>query len=381
MYATLSDLIFDLFGIYIPLPIQTFGFFVAIAFLAAAWVMTQELKRKEAEGLMKVQLRKVIVGEPVKWSDLVLNGLIAALIGFKLVEGFLNYSDLASNPQEFLLSTRGSWWGAILFAVGSAYMRYREVEKERLDKPIEKMVEFHPYELVPNITTIAALTGILGAKIFHNLEYPEEFLRDPVEAMLSFSGLTIYGGLIVASISLYFYAKKHNIRFMDLADANATGLLLGYGIGRLGCHFSGDGDWGIENLAPKPSFLPDWLWAYSYPNNVINEGIPIEGCQGAHCFMLENPVYPTSVYEALACFLFFGILYGFRKKFTIPGTLFAAYLIVNGIERFTIEKIRVNSTYNIMGFEPTQAEIISVLFVLTGIGWWMYCRKKFAKKI
>jgi len=380
MYATLSDLIFDLFGIYIPLPIQTFGFFVAIAFLAAAWVMTQELKRKEAEGLMKVQLRKVIVGEPVKWSDLVLNGLIAALIGFKLVEGILNYSDLANNPQEFLLSTRGSWWGAILFAVGSAYMRYREVEKERLDKPIEKTVEFHPYELVPNITTIAALTGILGAKIFHNLEYPEEFLRDPVEAMLSFSGLTIYGGLIVASISLYFYAKKNNIRFMDLADANATGLLLGYGIGRLGCHFSGDGDWGIENLAPKPSFLPDWLWAYSYPNNVINEGIPIEGCQGAHCFMLENPVYPTSVYEALACFLFFGILYGFRKKFTIPGTLFAAYLIVNGIERFTIEKIRVNSTYNIMGFEPTQAEIISVLFVLTGIGWWMYCRKNFAKK-
>lgn len=381
MYATLSDLIFDLFGIYIPLPIQTFGFFVAIAFLAAAWVMTQELKRKEAEGLMKVQLRKVIVGEPAKWSDLAINAFIAAIIGFKLVEGVLNYSDLASNPQEFLLSTRGSWWGAILFGIGSAYMRYREVEKEKLDKPIEKMVEFHPYELVPNITTIAALTGILGAKIFHNLEYPEEFLRDPVEAMLSFSGLTIYGGLIVASISLYFYAKKQNIRFMDLADANAAGLLLAYGIGRLGCHFSGDGDWGIENLAPKPSFLPDWLWAYNYPNNVINEGIPIEGCQGPHCFMLENPVYPTSVYEALACFLFFGILYGFRKKFTIPGTLFAAYLIVNGIERFTIEKIRVNSTYNIMGFEPTQAEIISVLFVLTGIGWWMYCRKNFAKKV
>ena len=47
----------------------------------------------------------------------------------------------------------------------------------------------------------------------------------------------------------------------------------------MGCHLSGDGDWGIVNLNPKPELLnfllPDWMWSYNYPNNVINAGIPM----------------------------------------------------------------------------------------------------------
>jgi hypothetical protein len=47
MYATISDLLLDLFGIYIPLPIQTFGFFLGLSFLGAFWATQSELKRKE----------------------------------------------------------------------------------------------------------------------------------------------------------------------------------------------------------------------------------------------------------------------------------------------------------------------------------------------
>ena len=39
---------------------------------------------------------------------------------------------------------------------------------------------------------------------------------------------------------------------------------------------------------------------------------------------------------------------------------------MNGIERFFIEKIRVNTEYNILG-GITQAEIISFLLILSGI--------------
>ena len=66
--------------------------------------------------------------------------------------------------------------------------------------------------------------------------------------------------------------------FLRLADATAPGLLLAYGIGRIGCHVSGDGDWGIPNTLPKPGWLswaPDWIWAYAYPNNVNRVGIRI----------------------------------------------------------------------------------------------------------
>ena len=46
--------------------------------------------------------------------------------------------------------------------------------------------------------------------------------------------------------------------------------------------------------------------------------------------------------------------------------LFAIYLIMNGIERFFIEKIRVNTEYNIFG-GITQAEIISFCLIITGL--------------
>ncbi len=154
-------------------------------------------------------------------------------------------------------------------------------------------------------------------------------------------------------------------------DSSAPALMLAYGVGRLGCHFAGDGDWGIDNLDPKPdwlSFLPDWAWAYHYPHNVISAGIPIEGCDGPHCYMLENPVFPTPLYEAVICVGLFGVLWMIRNKVRFdPGIFFCIYLILNGMERFFIEKIRINSEYYIAGIKITQAEIISVMLALTGI--------------
>jgi prolipoprotein diacylglyceryltransferase len=91
---------------------------------------------------------------------------------------------------------------------------------------------------------------------------------------------------------------------------------------------------------------------------------------------LNPPVFPTPLYELIACTLLFFVLWHFRKKIRIPGRLFALYLIMNGTERFLIEKIRVNSTYSIMGFHPTQAELISTLLVAGGIFLWWWTGKK-----
>ena len=43
---------------------------------------------------------------------------------------------------------------------------------------------------------ISAISGIIGAKIFANLENWESFINDPIGQLFSFSGLTFYGGLI-----------------------------------------------------------------------------------------------------------------------------------------------------------------------------------------
>ena len=121
------------------------------------------------------------------------------------------------------------------------------------------------------------------------------------------------------------------------------------------------------NLNPKPfTWLPDWLWAYTYPNNVANEGNQIAGCVGKYCNELAQPVYPTPIYEVMLAFIIFLILWNIRKKINMPGMMFGIYLIFNGLERFFIELIRVNSKYTVAGIPFTQAELISSILFISG---------------
>jgi len=147
---------------------------------------------------------------------------------------------------------------------------------------------------------------------------------------------------------------------------------LAYAIGRIGCQVSGDGDWGIVNDLPKPSWIPQKLWAFDYPHNIINEGIPIPGCVEKHCYVLEQAVFPTPVYETMMGLFFFGLLIFLQRKLVTPGMIISLYLIFNGLERFFIEKIRVNTKFNLLGYDATQAEIVAVIFFLAGvIGLWL----------
>jgi prolipoprotein diacylglyceryltransferase len=124
------------------------------------------------------------------------------------------------------------------------------------------------------------------------------------------------------------------------------------------------------------SWIPTWMKAFNYPHNVINEGVSIKDCSGQYCRQLPIPVFPTPFYETLMCLILTGLLLVLRSRFTAPGAVFAVYLVFNGLERFFIEKIRVNTQYDIMGFHPTQAELISTLLVITGIVLFLYVNRR-----
>ena len=413
MYPNLYYAFKDIFGVewnWLRI-FNSFGFFVALAFIAAAVVLSRELKRKEREGLLHYKEETITVGRPATVGEIILNFILGFLLGYKIIGLFISDSPLAKDPQSFIFSREGSMPVGILLGVLFAGLKWWERKKQRLAKPEQRKIRIWPHDRVGDLVIFAAIFGFVGAKIFHNLENWDELIKHPVESLISFSGLTFYGGLICAGAAFIYYAKKHGIKVWHLADAVAPALMLAYAIGRIGCQVSGDGDWGILNSAyvtgtdgkavratPEtfqqelnahknfylhehydslsqvehrsvvaPSFLPKWMVAYSYPMNVIKEGELIPGCTEEHCYQLPIPVFPTPFYETVISFLLFLLLWFVRKRFRIPGQLFGFYLIVNGLERFFIEKIRINTQYHIFGIHPTQAELISTLLILAGV--------------
>jgi prolipoprotein diacylglyceryltransferase len=154
-----------------------------------------------------------------------------------------------------------------------------------------------------------------------------------------------------------------------LTDATLPGLMLAYGIGRIGCQVSGDGDWGIPNDAPKPEwlgFLPDWMWSYNYPTNVLGVDLKQDFAENGYV-SLTGYAWPTPFYETVMAFCIFAFLWSMRKRWKVPGQLAAWYLLLSGIERLLIEQIRVNNEYLIFGFGITQAEIISSILIVLGL--------------
>lgn len=380
MYPNLYFAFKDLFGIEIEKLrfVNSFGFFVAIAFILAAVVLVAELRRKSKQGLLQPTEMQIVVGQPATAGELILNFLLGFLLGYKILALFVMSSSATEDPQAFIFSSLGSWPTGIGLGLLFAGLKWWEKNKQKLAKPEKRTVRIWPHDRVGEITIIALVFGLLGAKLFDIFENWSAFLKQPSDFIFSPSGLTFYGGLICAALAIWWYAKRHKIGFWHLNDAAAPVLMLAYAVGRIGCQVAGDGDWGINNTSDKPfSWLPDWMWSYTYPHNVNEVGDPIAGCVGKYCNELPVGVYPTPFYETIACLIIFGILWSLRKKLKVPGTMFALYLMFNGVERFLVEKIRVNRTLDLFGFKPTQAEVISTLLFLTGLGLWIYLKKAY----
>ncbi len=372
MYPNLYYAFKDLFGIDLPFLrfINSFGFFVAISFLVAAWLLTLELRRKSKLGLLHPTEMEVVVGRPASIVDLFTNFLLGFLLGYKILALFFRGGD--EDPQAFIFSRAGSWPLGIGIGLLFAGLKWWEKRKQQLEKPETRRVRLWPEDRVGEITILALVFGLLGAKLFDIFENWTDFLAHPASYIFSPSGLTFYGGLICAAIAIIIYARKHKIPLVHLADAVAPPLMIAYAIGRIGCQVSGDGDWGIVNTAPNPyRWLPDWMWSYNFPHNVNEAGVRIPGCIGRFCTELPQPVYPTSFYETVMGFILFALLWSLRKRIRPFGALFALYLIVNGIERFLIETIRVNNRMNFFGLHPSQAQVIALGLVPIGIALWL----------
>ncbi len=207
--------------------------------------------------------------------------------------------------------------------------------------------------IVGDLALVAVVAGLVGARVFHILDYPGQFIDDPASMIFTRAGFSIFGGLCFGIGAGALFLKRHSIPIIPMLDAAAPSMMLGYAIGRLGCQIAGDGDWGIAaDLSLKPGWLPDWLWAQTYDGNIAGVVIPSPG------------VYPTPIYESTMALAIFGILWILRSRTNRAGYLFSMYLLLAGFERLLIEKIRLNVEHEVFGIGLTQAEAISLLVVV-----------------
>lgn len=211
------------------------------------------------------------------------------------------------------------------------------------------------------LIAVPCLAGIIGAKLYHVLEEPSFLFAHPSE-LISQYGFAWFGGLIAGVSAFVWVARRRKVPLLQVLDAGSAAAALGYGIGRIGCLLSGDGDYG------KPTSLP---WGMSFPHGLVPT---------------TQRVHPTPLYELIVACLIAWALWkiGSRQirskalsretlrppnfRMSPPqGSVFAAYLILTGIARFLVEFIRINPR---SFFGLTNAQAASLLSVVIGLILW-----------
>ena len=214
----------------------------------------------------------------------------------------------------------------------------------------------HGELLATAIIYSAFFGGLLGAKIYYLIEFGRLDL---------FSGFVFYGGLIGGStavlITIIFYRRP----VWSVIDSVGCLLLIGYGIGRIGCFLAGDGCYGMPGDTPWCVTFPDPLVSWFdhngqryYVTTNLPGGIPKGG--------ILTAVHPTPIYESIISCVSFCLLWNIRLKIEQKsGVLFGLSILAMGIERFTVEFWRINEKYFWGQFSGAQA--ISLALMTIGV--------------
>ena len=235
-------------------------------------------------------------------------------------------------PEVHVLGISIKTFG-VTFALG--FLACGFVIARRL-RELEKPVDW-AYEIV----FAALIGGLVGARVYFVIQNYSQVKGNLIGSIFSGSGLVWYGGAIGGAIGVVawmYWRKALNLVTVDMC---ATVLALGYGIGRIGCQVSGDGDYGIASKLP---------WAMGYPHGTVPTppGVTVQ---------------PTPIYETLTMCLLAYFLWKLRDRVR-PGVVLGLYLLFSGLERLLVEIVRRNKEV-LAGLTSPQLE--SILLMVVGM--------------
>lgn len=261
----------------------------------------------------------------------------------------------------------------------------RDVERRGIRAPADLLI------------AVPCIAGLIGAKLYHVIEDPRLLIANPHE-LISQYGFAWFGGLIGGVAAFVWMARRYRIPLLEMFDAASPAAALGYGIGRIGCLVSGDGDYG------KPTSLP---WGMSFPHGLVPT---------------TQKVHPTPIYELIVAIFIFWWLWKLGRRqaaanaklesqgvadsskamatarsfvgkerllrmttknkreteaslSAIPrGTVFAQYLILTGVARFLVEFIRINPR-SFFGMTNAQTAALGSIILGAILIWRLRTRK------
>ncbi len=232
----------------------------------------------------------------------------------------------------------------VFVAIGflaALWVSAREIDRHGLDR--EKFLDMGFW---------AVLSAIVGARMFHVLVYWREYAEAPSEILKLWNGgLVFYGGLIAAMAACAVFLRRHRMPFLPVADAAAIGIPLGLAFGRLGCASAGC-------CFGKATTLP-WAITFTDPASLAP---------------LNVPLHPTQIYESMAGFAIFGILYATRDRFRTPGMRFWTMLILYGAARSFLEIFRDDPRGFLGPFSESQ--VVSAVLIVYAIASILRARSK-----
>lgn len=190
------------------------------------------------------------------------------------------------------------------------------------------------------IGAVAAITGVIGARIFFVLGHLQDFSGNWGGMFdLNMRGLVYYGGLFLAVPSCILLVRRMKLPGGAVTDAVGLAMPLSLAIARLGCFLNGC-------CGGKPSGLP---WAVTFPGSTTS-------------------VHPTQLYEMVLDLTAFAFLLWARKKLHRDWDLFLLSLASYGLIRFVVEFFRFHANPNATIF--FQSVSIALLLVCSIAVYW-----------
>lgn len=213
------------------------------------------------------------------------------------------------------------------------------IAKKRADLyKIPKSIFDDPILLIPLLMSIA------GARLYHVFDYWNIYSTDLISVFnLSGGGLGIWGGLFGLFLGLGIVAKVRKIDLLSILDLVSPSLILGQAIGRFG-------NWVNQEAFGPPTSLPWGIY-------ISPENRPFEFASSTH-------FHPTFFYEAILDGIFFVVLIYLSRRLNTKGQVFAMYIILYSIGRFTVEFWRID-TWTLGTIKV--AHVLALAGIITGL--------------